>query len=78
MGSGTIRGNGLMEKVCHWGQEAGFEVLNVQAMPSEVHSLLLLPVDQDVELSAPFPAPCLTECCHASLRDDNGLKLCKL
>jgi hypothetical protein len=39
---------------CHC--EVGFEVSNVQAMPSVVHSLLLLPVDQVVELSVPIPA----------------------
>jgi hypothetical protein len=43
-------------------------------MLSEIHSLLL-PVDQDVELSAPSLAPCLVTCCHASCHDDIGLKL---
>jgi hypothetical protein len=38
---------------------AGFEVSDTQAGPSVAHSLLLLPVDQDVELSAPSPVPCL-------------------
>jgi hypothetical protein len=38
------------------------------------YSPLLLPVDQDVELSAPSPAPCLPADCHASQHDDNGLK----
>ena len=38
-------------------------------------SLLLLPADQDVELSAPSPAPCLPACRHVSLHDDNGLNL---
>ena len=37
----------------------GFEVLYAQAMPSVAHSLLLLPVDQDVELSAPSLVPSL-------------------
>ena len=31
--------------------------------------------DQDVELSAPSPAPCLLACCHASHHDENGLNL---
>jgi hypothetical protein len=53
---------------------AGFEVSYAQAMPSVAHSLLL-PADQDVEISAPSPAPCLPPCCHASHHDDNGLNL---
>ena len=36
-----------------------------------VHRLLLLPADQDVELSTPFPAPCLPTSRHA----DDGLSL---
>ena len=36
----------------------GFEVSYAQAMPNDkVH--FLLPADQDVELSAPSPAPCM-------------------
>jgi hypothetical protein len=35
----------------------GFEVSYAQAKPSVAHKLLLLPSDQDVELSAPSPAP---------------------
>jgi hypothetical protein len=38
-------------------------------------SFFLLTADQDVELSAPSPAPCLPACCHASCHDDNGLSL---
>jgi hypothetical protein len=34
-----------------------------------------LPSDQDVELPAPSPAPCLPGHCHASCHDDNGLNL---
>ena len=52
-----------------------FEVLYAQAMLSVVHSLVLLPVDQDVELSAPSPAPCLPECCHIYHHNGNGLNL---
>jgi hypothetical protein len=37
-------------------------------------ALFCLPLEQDVELSAP-PAPYLPGCCHASLLDDNGLNL---
>jgi hypothetical protein len=36
-------------------------------------SLFWLPSNQDVELSAPSSVPCLSECCHASCYDDNGL-----
>jgi len=32
-----------------------------------------LHLDEDVELSAPSPAPCLSAHCHALCRDDNGL-----
>ena len=51
----------------------GFEVLHAQTMPREVHGLRLLPVDQDVDLSAPFPASLLPAYHHASRLDDNGL-----
>ena len=40
---------------------AGSEVLEGQAWP-ECLSLLLLPDDPDVELSAPSPASCLPAC----------------
>ena len=46
--------------------EVGFEVSCAQAMLSVAHSLLLLPLDPDVELSAPSPVPCLPVCCYAS------------
>ena len=52
--------------------EAGFEVLYAQATPSVTHSLSLLLVNQDTELSAPSPAPCLPALLHV-LHDDNGL-----
>ena len=61
IGSGTIRRCGLvgqsvalLEEGCHCG--AGFEVSYAQAMPSVANSFLL-PVEQEVELSAPSPAP---------------------
>jgi hypothetical protein len=62
----------LLEKACHC-RERGCEVLSAQAMSSVECILLLLPADQDVELSAPSPAPSLPTCCHASHDDDNGL-----
>jgi hypothetical protein len=40
----------LLEEVCHF--EVGFEVSYAQAMPSVVHSPLLLSMDQDLELGA--------------------------
>jgi hypothetical protein len=95
MGSGTIRrcglvgeGVALLEEVCHWGWGgAGFEVSCAQTLPSvEDSHLFLLPVDQDVELTAslapclsPAPClptvPCLPGCCHGNLHDDNRLNL---
>ena len=42
--------------------EAGFEVSYVQATPRVGYNLLL-PADQDAELSTPSPAPCLPACC---------------
>jgi hypothetical protein len=45
--------------------EVGFEVIYAQAMPSVEHSLLL-PVDQDVQVSAPVPVLCLPAGLHAS------------
>jgi hypothetical protein len=32
-------------------------------------------LDQDVNLSAPSPAPCHPGFCHVSCHDDNGLNL---
>jgi hypothetical protein len=40
-----------------------------------VHSLLLLPVAQDVELSAPLPGGCLPAHYCGSCHDGNGLNL---
>ena len=56
IGGGTVT-LALLKEVCHYG--AGFEVSYAQARPSAAHSLLLLPADQDVELSTPFSAPFL-------------------
>ena len=47
----------LLEEVCQSGGVLG--VSYAQVMPSVTHSPLLLPVDQDVELSAPSLTPCL-------------------
>jgi hypothetical protein len=52
-----------------------FEVVYIQALPSVSHNLLLLPGDEDVEHSAPSPAPCLSPGFHASCYDENGLNL---
>ena len=51
-------GVALLVEVCP--VEAGFEVTYAQAVPSMVHSFLLLLGDQVVELSAPSPASCLS------------------
>ena len=68
-----IRRHGLVGgSVLLWGVR--FEVSYV-LKPSVVHNLLLLSVDQDVELSAPSLALCLSACCHASYHDGKGLNL---
>jgi hypothetical protein len=46
----------------------GFEGSEAQA-GLMTHSLLLLPANPDVELSATSPAPCLSTCWHASCYD---------
>ena len=79
MGSGTIRRCDLGVGWLCWRKciilGVGFEVSYAQAPGRVAHSLLLLPVDQNVELSAPSLVPCLPGCCHASHHDDNGLNL---
>jgi hypothetical protein len=50
-----------------------FEVSYAQAMPSVAPSLLLMPADQVVELSASSLAPCLVSCVQVAHHDDNGL-----
>jgi len=55
-----------------WGQALRFSY--AQAIPRVGHSLLL-PADQDEELSAPSLAPCQFGCCHDSCPDDNGINL---
>jgi hypothetical protein len=54
--------------------DLSFEVLYTQATPGVAHSLLLLPLDQDVDLSAPSSAPRLPGCLHAPCCDDNRLR----
>lgn len=53
--------------------EVSFNILYAQAMPSVAQNLLLVPADEDVELSCPFPAPCLPAHYHVSCHVDNGL-----
>ena len=68
----TLSGSvALLEEVWHCGGRLR-DLLYAQAMPSVAHSLLLLPVDQDVELSAPL-ALCVPACCHASHHDELNL-----
>ena len=73
IGSGTIRRCGLVGgSVSLWGRALRYPMLKLHP---EWNSFLLMPADQDVELSAPSPAPCLPAHCHASCHDDNGLNL---
>ena len=62
-------GVALSEEVCHWGWVLRFQKLKASPMADS------LPADQDVELSATFPAPCLPACHHVSYHDVNGLNL---
>lgn len=65
---GRIRSCGFVEGDLSFG--VGFQVSKAHARPS--HCLLcLLPVDQNIKLSATVPVPCLSAFCHA----DNGLTL---
>ena len=61
IGKGGLVGLGvaLLEEMCHW------EVLTSQMLKLGLVSFSL-PDDPDVDLSAPSPAPCMSECCHAS------------
>jgi hypothetical protein len=49
----------------------GFEVSYTQDPSNMVWRLFLLPVDQDVQLSAAYPKQCLPRCCHGFYHDDN-------
>ena len=62
----------LLEEVCQEGEWALWSY--AQALPS-VEEPSWLPLDQDVEHSAPSRAPCLPGHCHASHHYDNGLNL---
>ena len=63
----------LLEEVCQCGGRLG--VSYAQVMPSVTPSLLLLPVGQDVEFSAPSPALCLPACCCVSHHDNSRIHL---
>ena len=54
--------------------ESGFEVSYAQAMPHMTNSLLLS-ADQDIELSAPSPAPCLPAYYRVFYHNNNELSL---
>jgi hypothetical protein len=71
IGSGTIRryglvgvGVALLKEVCHCWEGWGL-ISYAQSRPSVVHSLLLLPSNQDVERSALSLAPRLPGHSHA-------------
>ena len=59
----------LLEEVCHWKQAVRSHKLKPGLL---VHGLSLLPVDPDVELSAPSPAH-LSACYHALGCKENKL-----
>ena len=54
---------------------AGCEGLRVQAALRMARTLSLLPTNQDVELLALSPAPCLPAHCYVSCHIDNGPSL---
>lgn len=54
--------------------ETGFHVIYAKAMPGVANNLLLLPLEQDVELSD-FLQHRLPACHHASHQGDNGINL---
>ena len=61
----------LLREVGLWGSSLIFE-----AQPDQHVSVILLqPMNQDVELSAPFLEPSLPECCYAFHRVDKELNL---
>ena len=66
-GSSTIRRCSLLEKSMSLGEG---DLVWRSPMLSVAHSLLLLPWDQDAELSA-SPAPCLSALCHAPCHESN-------
>ena len=66
-GSGTFRRCGLVGGIVSlWGCALKPQVIKIGLL---LHSLLL-PADQDVELSRPSPAPRLPACHHVSYYDE--------
>ena len=72
IGSGTVRRRGLGGGVSQWGGPWRSPVLRLHPLQKRASSQLpedarlsWLPLNQDVELSAP-PAPHLPACCHTS------------
>ena len=61
----------MLEEQHHW--KGGLRFSKTQVISHG--SLLLLPVDSDVELSAVSLALCLPAYCHVTHHDDNGLTL---
>lgn len=60
----------LWKEVCHWGVTGvSFKVSKAHSRPSVSLLLCLIPVDQDVQLSATVPMTCLS----ASNQHDDGL-----
>lgn len=60
----------LLEEVCHWGWNLGFQMFKSSLVSL---SFSLLPGNLYVELSGTTPVPCLPVCHRASFYDDNGL-----
>jgi hypothetical protein len=58
-GMTLLEGMALLEEVCHCGGQT-LKSFMLKLHPAWNFSLLLAAEDQDVELSAPSPAPCLT------------------
>lgn len=50
-------------------------LLGVLCVSYAQHGSFLLPVNQDIKLSASSPVPCLPAGCLTSCRDSNGLNL---
>jgi hypothetical protein len=61
----------LLEEGRHKGWALRFQMSKAGLVS---HSFLL-PMDLDVKLSVPSPAPCLPACHYASCHDNNGLSL---
>jgi hypothetical protein len=64
----------LLELAFHRGWALRFQKLKSGLA---AQSLFPLPADPDVELTAPSLTPCVPECHHASIHEDNGLLNCK-